>query len=74
MASKVETNPYGVDPIELLEVEIFQLIEELGFHRVMSKVKTKGPNIHTRLMKVKKKTLDRLINIHPYGEDYFLSH
>lgn len=68
----VEANPYKADPLELLEVEIYQLIEEVHYHKTMSKVKSKGPNIHTRMINAKKKTLERLIAIHPDGEETFL--
>lgn len=69
----VDTNPYDADPIALLEDEIYKLIEEVHYHTAMNKkVRAKGPNIHSKMITAKKKTLERLIATHPDGENTFL--
>lgn len=67
---EADINPYGSDIIDVLEDEISLLLNEIEYHKKMSKVKVKGPNIHKKMLVAKQKSMNRLLNLHPDGEGF----
>lgn len=67
---EAEVNPYGVDIQSVLEDEIMNLMKEIENHKMMTKVKTKGENIHKKMLAAKEKILERLIAEHPDGDEF----
>lgn len=67
---EADINPYGTDIIDVLEDEICLLMSEIEYHKKMSKVKIKGPNIHKKMMVAKQKSMERLLSYHPDGDEF----
>lgn len=67
---EADINPYGTDIVDVLEDEITMLLKELEYHKKMSKVKVKGPNIHKKMLVAKERSMRRLLDLHPDGEEF----
>ncbi len=68
-ATEVDVDPYSTAIINVLEQDIKALVNDLDLHTTMAK-STKGDNIHKRMLRAKKRNLDRLLSIHPEGEGF----
>lgn len=70
---QVEENPYGTDITVVLEDEIYTLLKEIEHHKIMAKASKGKGDIHKRMLKAKRKTVERLMKAHPDGEEAFLA-
>jgi hypothetical protein len=66
--TEVEVDPYGTHPLNVLEIDIRNLANDIELHKSMSKVPW-----HRKLLSQKKRTLARLLSIHPDGEHFLYS-
>jgi hypothetical protein len=66
--TEVEVDPYGTDPLNVLEINIRNLANDIELHQAMKNVPW-----HRKLLSQKKRTLSRLLSIHPDGEHFLYS-
>ncbi len=68
---EVDLNPYGTDIDTVLEDEVYSLMKEVEELKLKIKV-TKTKDFLRKMLKVKERQLERLIDEHPEGPEFFL--
>lgn len=71
--TSAEEDPYNTDIIIVLEDEVFSLLKEIQQHKLLSRSRHADRELHKRMLRAKRLTVERLVAIHPNGESTFLS-